>query len=695
MIKELLIEIGTEDIPAKFFPQSLENLKTVAEKNLRTERLKFEEIITLGTMRRMVLLVRGLEEKQEDLVEEVIGPKADASFDSSGNHTQAATGFAKAHGVDVSLLFIKETKKGKSVCARKKISGKNTKEILPEIILKIISELSFPKSMRWGNIDFRFARPIHWLLVLYSGEIIKLKVGDVESLNISFGHRFLSPNPFVVSDFKDYREKCKTNFVIVDPMERKAVIESGIKNCAASKNGSLSDYSELLETVNFMAEYPTAFAGSFSEKFLSIPKEVLANTMKKQQMYFPLFASNNNLMHYFIGVADTDNRDLSIIIKGNERVLRARFSDAEFFFNEDQKIKLESRVNALKGIIFLEKLGTVYDKVKRIGKLAAFLNCKVYKNGKNEALNLDEDIVEKAAMLCKTDLLTEMVKEFPELQGIIGREYAFMQKENDNIAISIYEHYLPRFAEDKIPSNDYGTLLSLADKFDTISGCFSISLLPTGSEDPLGLRRSTIGIINILINREYKLSLREAISESLRLYGVEKEKEDIEIKVLNFFAARFKNILSSRGYESDVIDAVVSQDFDDLLDSKKRIEAISRMKKEEGFNSLTSTFKRAIRILPDNEKSDIREALFKENAERDLYTAFKLIKAESKILIDSGDYYVALKNISKIKDKVDKFFEDVMVMVDDAELKKNRLNLLNNVVGLFSRIADFSKISGE
>lgn len=695
MTSELLLEIGTEDIPAKFFPEALENLKSVAEKNLGAERLKFEETGILGTMRRMVLLVKGLEEKQEDLLEEVIGPKAEASFDSGGNPTQAAAGFAKAHGVDISSLFIKETKKGKFLCARKKLSGKNTKEILPEIILKIINELSFPKSMRWGNIDFRFARPVHWLLVLYNGEVIKLKVGDVESSNISYGHRFLSPNSFEVRDFRDYREKCKTSFVIVDPLERKAVIESGIKNAAASKSGSVSDYGALLETVNFMVEYPTAFVGSFSDRFLSIPEEVLINTMKKQQMYFPLFDSQNNLMNYFIGVADTENRDLNIIIKGNERVLRARFSDAEFFFKEDQKIKLESRVDALKGIIFLEKLGTVHDKVMRIGKLATFLNRKVFRSGKNEALNLDEVIVQRAAMLCKTDLLTEMVKEFPELQGIMGREYAFIQKENDNIAISIYEHYLPKFAEDKIPSTDHGTLLSLADKLDTISGCFSISLVPTGSEDPLGLRRSTIGIINILINRAYKLSLKETISESLKLYSVKKNKEEIESKVLNFFAARFKNILSSQGYESDVIDAVVSQNFDDLLDSKNRIDAISRMKKEEGFNSLTTTFKRAIRILPDNEKSDVRESLFRENAEKDLYTAFKSIETESKSFLDSGNYYAALKNISKIKDKVDRFFDGVMVMVDDAELKKNRLNLLNNVVGLFSKVADFSKISGE
>ncbi|OGL39098.1 MAG: glycine--tRNA ligase subunit beta [Candidatus Schekmanbacteria bacterium RIFCSPHIGHO2_02_FULL_38_11] len=693
MTKELLIEIGTEDIPAKFFPEALENLKSVAEKNLRAERLKFKETIAFGTMRRIVLLVKGLEEKQEDLVEEVIGPKAEASFDSGGNPTQAAAGFAKAHSVDISSLFIKETKKGKSVCARKKLSGKNTKEILPEIILKIISELSFPKSMRWGNLDFRFARPVHWLLVLYNGEVIKLKVGDVESSNISFGHRFLSPDTFEVRDFKDYRKKCKANFVIVDPLERKTVIESGIKNAASSKNGSVSDCSALLETVNFMAEYPTAFVGSFSERFLSIPKEVLINTMKKQQMYFPLFNSQNNLMNYFIGVADTENKDLSIIIKGNERVLRARFSDAEFFFKEDQKIKLESRVDALKGIIFLEKLGTVYDKVVRIGKLAAFLNRKVLRSGKNEALNLDEGIVQRSAMLCKTDLLTEMVKEFPELQGIMGREYALLQKENENIAASIYEHYLPRFAEDETPLTDYGTLLSLADKFDTISGCFSISLVPTGSEDPLGLRRSTIGIINILINREYKLSLKETISESLKLYGVEKNREGLQSNVLSFFTARFKNILISQGYESDVIDAVFSQNFDDLLDSKNRIDAISRMKKEEGFNSLTTTFKRAIRILPGNEKNDVRESLLRENAERDLYTVFKSIQAESRTLLDNGDYYAALKKISKIKDQVDKFFDDVMVMVDDAELKKNRLSLLNNVIGLFSRIADFSRIS--
>jgi len=692
MTGELLLEIGTEDIPAKFFPEALRNLKSVAEENLRAERLKFAEIKTFGTMRRMVLLVKGLEDKQDDLVEEVIGPKAENAFDKEGQPTQASIGFARAQGVDISSLFIKETKRGKSVCARKKLSGKTTGELLPEILLRIIGSLSFPKSMRWGDLDFRFARPIHWLMALYNGKIIKVRIGDVESSNLSFGHRFLSPASFQVKDFEDYKEKCRKGFVIVDPSERKSLIDKYINEVAGSKNGLISNSDDLLETVNFMVEYPTAFVGTFPERYLKIPKEVLINTMKKQQMYFPVFDSSNNLMNYFIGITNTDSRNLELIVKGNERVLRARFADAEFFFREDQKIRLEARVKALKGIIFLEKLGTMYDKVMRLGKLAVFLSKKIFKK---EPWGPAEKSLERSAILCKADLVTEMVKEFPELQGIMGREYALLQGEEVEIAQSIYEHYLPRFSEDRVPLTDSGAVLSLADKLDTISGCFSISLIPTGSEDPLGLRRSAIGIINISLNKGYRFSLKEALLESLRLYGIKENNGDILSKIIDFFIARFKNILDSQSYELDIIDSVVSQNFDDILDSKNRIEAISRMKKEAGFSSLTTTFKRAIRILPCNEKGEVKVSLLQEDAEKDLYAAFKQADEKSRLFLDKGDYYGALKEISKIKDKVDRFFEEVMVMVDDVNLKKNRLNLLNNVVGLFSKIADFSKISEE
>ena len=692
MTGELLLEIGTEDIPAKFFPEALENFKSVASENFMRERLRYSEISTFGTLRRMVLFVRGLEEKQEDVIEEVAGPRVASAFDEKGQPTKASIGFAKAQGVDVSSLFIKDTGKGQSVCARKKLSGKNTKEILPEVVLEIINEISFPKSMRWGSLDIRFARPIHWILALYNGEVTRFKFGDVESSNLSSGHRFLSPAPFEVSGLKDYQEKCEKGFVIADPVKRKSILEGEIKERAASKNGQVFDCEGLLETVNFMVEYPTAFAGSFSEEYLKLPEEVLTNTMKKQQMYFPLFDSGRNLLNYFIGVSDTDNKDMEIIIKGNERVLRARLADAEFFFKEDQRVKLEAKVEALKRVIFIEKLGTLYDKVMRLRELALFLGNKI---SDTEGVKSNVKSLERAAFLCKADLVTEMVKEFPELQGIMGREYARLQGEGEEVAQAIFEHYLPRFAEDRIPSSDDGAVLSMADKLDTISGCFSLSMAPTGSEDPLGLRRQAIGIINIIAGKGYKFSLKEAIVKSLELYGVRENKNEILSKITDFFAIRFENILASQGFEIDIIDSVLAGNMDDILDSKKRMEAISRLKKEPGFSSLTTTFKRAIKILPDSETGDVDLSLLTETAEKDLYKAFDEVEGKSRRFLEKEDYYGALKEISLIKDKVDKFFDDVMVMVEDTRVKNNRLNLLKNVVGLFSKIADFSKIAEE
>jgi len=692
MSGELLLEIGTEDVPAKFFPEALENFKSVARENFMRERLKYGKISTFGTLRRMVLLVREVEDKQEDLVEEVVGPRVASAFDEKGQPTKASIGFAKAQGVDVSSLFIKDTGKGQSICVRKKLSGKNTKEILPEVVSEIIREISFPKSMRWGNQDIRFARPVHWILALYEGEIIRFKFGDVESSNLSFGHRFLSPSSFEVTGFQDYHEKCEKGFVIIDPLKRKSILEKEIKERAASKNGQVLNYEGLLETVNFMVEYPTAFVGSFPKEYLKLPEEVLTNTMQKQQMYFPLFDFKRNLLNYFIGVSDTDSRDMDLIIKGNERVLRARLADAEFFFKEDQRVKLEARVEALKRVIFLEKLGTLYDKVMRLRELALFLGNKISETGEAK---INVKSVERAALLCKADLVTEMVKEFPELQGVMGREYARLQAEGEEVAQAIFEHYMPRFAEDKIPPTDNGAVLSLADKLDTVSGCFSLSMVPTGSEDPLGLRRQAIGIINIIMGKGYRLSLKEAIVKSLELHGVRENKEEILSKISDFFSTRLENILVSQGFEIDIIDSVLAGNMDSILDSKKRVEAISRLKKEPGFSSLTTTFKRAIRILPDREKGDIDLSLLNENAEKELYKAFEEVERKSRLFLEKEDYYGALKEISEIKDKVDMFFEDVMVMIEDTRLKNNRLNLLKNVVRLFSTIADFSKIAEE
>ncbi len=687
-MKEFLLEIGTEEIPAGFIPQALSSLDALMRKELEANRIDFNYVRTYGTPRRLVLFIESIAERQRDEEQRKIGPPKSAGFDSHGNPTKALIGFARSQSVSPESLIIVETEKGEYLCAIKKEPGRPTAELLASILPKLILSIPFPKSMRWENLSIRFARPIHWIVALFGGEVVPFELGNIRSGNITYGHRFLYPHCIEVHDFDSYLKKTREAFVIVDQEERKKKIEEEMIRQAKSVSGNIITDEELLEEVNFLVEYPVALCGQFDKSFLSLPRDIIIHSMKEHQRYFPLFGEDGRLIPYFIFIANIIPKDKEVVIKGNERVLRARLSDAAYFFNDDLKIPLEKRVDQLRNVVFQAKLGTSYEKVMRFTEVASFICEKI-------DIKIKET-VRRASLLCKADLVTGMVGEFPKLQGVIGREYARISGEKPEVYEAISEHYLPAFAGDSLPSSPVGDILSIADKIDTIVGCFGVGLVPTGTADPFGLRRQALGIIRIIIEKGYSISLNDLIEVAGKELGDKISRPFSEVKedVKEFFKVRYQNLMLERGYPFDIIEAVISTSFDDLLDARERIDALCIARKWEDFNSIVIGFKRAMNILKGFElEKEINPALFCEEAERNLYNGF--LKAKEKIddYLAHRDYGSALSEMVKLKSVIDDFFDQVMVMVEEKEIRYNRLALLERVGGLFLRIADFSKLS--
>lgn len=687
-MKELLLEIGTEEIPAGFIPKALSDLKELVQKEFEVNRIDFKGIQTLGTPRRIVLYIESVSEKQRDEEIKKIGPSKAVSFDSSGNPTKAAIGFAKGQSVPVESLEVIETEKGEYVCAIRRETGRPTLEILPHILPKVILSIPFQKSMRWAEVSIRFARPIHWILGLFGGEVIPFEMGDVRCGNITYGHRFMHPDPIAVKDFRTYLQKMSEAFVIVDPAERKKRIEEGMIREGARVSGKVLKDEELLNEVNFLVEYPLPLCGSFEERFLSLPREVVIHSMKEHQRYFPLIDDHGRLLPHFICISNIVPKDEKVVVKGNERVLKARLSDAAFFFEDDMKITLEKRVELLKKVVFQAKLGTSYEKVMRLKTLASLIVERIDPKLRQA--------VERTALLCKADLVTGMVGEFPKLQGIVGREYGRLSGEKAEVYEAIYEHYLPGFSGDRLPSSPVGDIVSIADKMDTIVGCFGVGLVPTGTTDPFGLRRQALGIIRIILEKEYSLSLGELIEESGRqLKGkMERSLPEVKTDVLDFFRIRYQNFLLDKGYPFDVIEAVLSTSFDQLLDVQRRIDALREAKEWKDFESIVIGFKRAMNILKGAPSGKgIDPSLFFEPAEKNLYQAFMDAKGKIDQLLNQRDYAASLLEMSRMKKVIDEFFDHVMVMVEDEPIRNNRLSLLDEIGQLFLRFADFSKLT--
>jgi glycyl-tRNA synthetase beta chain len=686
MEKELFLEIGCEEIPAGFIPKAMAEMEALIRKELNGAHIAFGEVKTVATPRRLALVVHHVAEEQPTLNVKAFGPARNVAFDAEGKPTKAAQGFARSQGIDVTSLTVEETEKGPYVMAEKRVIGRPTAELLVEILPRLINSIPFRKSMRWGDMDVRFARPIHWIVALFDGIVVPFTFGNIESGSVSRGHRFMANSPFPVRDFNHYMKECERHFVIPDPDQRKDIIRREIERVAKGAGGSVLPDEELLEQVAFLVEYPSAVCGTFSPDFLAVPKEVLITSMRSHQRYFSLVDEKGMLLPAFITINNTLAEDPSVVVKGNERVLRARLSDARFFFDEDKKVPLQNRVESLKSVLYQAKLGTSHEKMERFRTVAEGLAAELRPEIR--------DKVSRAAYLCKADLVTGMVGEFPEVQGVMGREYALLDGEEPEVAAAIYEHYLPIQAGGDLPASDCGAFVSIADKLDTICGCFGVGLIPTGAADPYALRRSALGIINIILAKGYPLSLGALIDVSLTLLGpkLTRPKAEVKTDVTDFFRGRFVNLMAGR-FPGDVVDAVVTISFDNLVESAAKMAALAEFKTRPDFEQLAVAFKRVSNIIKDAVSCDVLKEDFREPIEAELHETSEAVGRKALEKLAAGSYLDALTEISNLRDPVDRFFNDVMVMADDEKLRRNRLALLCSIARIFSNIADFSKIS--
>ncbi|MBU1406244.1 MAG: glycine--tRNA ligase subunit beta [Proteobacteria bacterium] len=687
MHHELLFEIGTEEIPAGYIMPALSQLEKNLGDRLTALALPYSSLRTAATPRRLAVSVSDLAERQPDREEEILGPPKKAAFDQNGQPTQAAIGFAKKNGVEVEALQILATPKGEYLMVRVEQVGRQTSVLLAELLPEVITSLNFPKSMRWGAGRTSFARPIQWLLAVYGGKTVTFSLDTITSSNTTQGHRFMARTSVPASSYSDYVETLRTAQVMVDPQERRAAVLAEIAKAARQAGGTILPDDELVDTVCNLVEKPFAICGAFEQRFLALPREVLITSMREHQKYFAVVDSVGKIMPNFIAVNNTNTKDAQLAADGHQRVIRARLEDAFFFFKEDQRRTLADRVEDLTGVIFQHKLGTMLDKTRRVTTLAGLLAKKLAPEHLAST--------ERAALLAKTDLLTDMVGEFPTLQGAIGRDYALLGGETPEVATAIREHYLPVRAGGVLPTSIPGALVGMADRIDSIAGCFGIGQTPTGTADPFGLRRLSLGLLHIINAMGFSLSLAEFVDEALALYGekLTVPKDEARRNVLEFIKGRFSNDLTGQGIPAEAVEAVTSVSFDDPLDCKRRISALMAISGQESFTVLAGAFKRVINIIKENSETAVQAELLTEAAEQKLHAAYLAIRTEATPLLAASDYEGALGVILKMKEPVDTFFEEVMVMAEDAKVRANRLNLLTVIAQLFLQIGDFSKMN--
>lgn len=685
--REFLLEIGTEEIPASFVKTALSSASDLLQNLLKASWIGHGEVRTFATPRRLVLAVADVEPLQAAREIEKTGPPVSAAYDEKGNFTKAAVGFARSQGVDVSELVVVKTARGEQVAVRKVEEGRPTVEVLAEALPGLMERIVFPKTMRWMDLDARFARPIHWIVAVLGGQIVPFNFGNIQSGNMSRGHRFVHPESFPVTCLEDLRSGLDQRGVILDQEARKRIIREKAGQLAASEGVHVLDDAELLEEVTYLVESPHPIIGKFPPEFLELPASILVTCMKKHQRYFSVQDSEGRIRNWFVAVNNTPVKDANVSIRGHQRVLKARLEDARFYYLEDRKEPLVSRLEALKGVVFHSKLGTAYEKVERFTILARKMAEMLAPDRVHE--------VERASMLCKCDLETGIVYEFPELQGIIGSYYARMDGEPDAVATAIREHYLPAYAGDDLPEGIVGALVSIADRIDTIVGCFSVGLIPTGAADPYALRRNALGIIQILINLGHPLDLAWLIREAGALLAAKRTRpeEDVFSDVMDFIKTRFINFHTSRGFPLDVVEAVVRARCDDPVDARRRVEALHEWKQRDDFDSIVIGFKRVVNILRGMpETGPPSPELFASDGESKLFSAYKTVSERALPLIKRGEYAKALEEIADLKSPIDNFFDDVMVMVDVEDLRTNRLALLREIAKLFGNVADFSFI---
>ena len=682
MAKDLLFEIGAEEIPAGFMPNILGQLKTLAETKLNDAHLPFESIATYGTPRRLALIVKGLADTSAEISERHKGPSASIAYDADGNATKAAIGFARGKGLDVADLVVEDG----YIYAETKTAGVPAKDIVTDMLPQLITGLNFPKSMHWGNLDAKFVRPVRWLVALLDEEVIPVEFATVKSGNVTRGHRFLGADEITIKNAASYVDTLKENFVMVDQDARRELISKQLHDIAASKNASIVWDDDLLEEINYLVEWPTALCGGFEESYLALPDAAIITPMKDHQRYFPLVDQEGKLLPMFLTVRNGSDHSIEVVQAGNERVLRARLDDAKFFFNEDRKKPLIDRQDGLTKIVFQEGLGNLADKTERLLKLG-----RVF--GGECGLHEDAAVVlERATELAKTDLTTGMVTEFTELQGVMGKEYALLDGESPEVAEAIFEQYLPRFAGDVLPQTEAGKVLSIIDKVDNIVATFSRGLIPTGSQDPYALRRQTIGILNILLGSEWNISLRPIFKASMELLNVPAEKQDELLgQVEEFFTLRLKNIFLDREVPHHVIDLLLSNNELSVADAEGLVNALLANRIDENVE-LVQAYTRMYNLVKDVEYIGVNSDLLKEDAEKALFEAASKASEASLAAWEANDYAAVVAVPGTLVPAINKFFEDVMVMDKDEAIKANRLQLVRLAYNVMAIIGDISAL---
>ena len=696
LMRDAVLEIGVEELPARFMRQALADAREYMTEALASARLESSEVRVYGTPRRIIVQLCQVASTQNDLTREVRGPAARAAFDSEGRPTKAALGFARSAGVLVESLVSRPTPQGDYVYATVTEGGRPANVVLAEVFPQMIAALNFPKSMRWGSHDFRFARPIRWILALLGTEVIAFDTHAVSSGRMTWGHRTLAPGAYEIRSAEEYLPRLHELGVMADPEERAESIRRQADGLASSIGGQAVIDPELLEEVTFLVEWPRAFVGRFAEDYLDLPEACVITPMKDHQRYFPVRDAQGDLMPAFIGVRNGGDHAIDVVRAGNERVLAARLADARFFYEEDMRRPMAERIDDLSGVVFQERLGTMYDKSVRIGRLASELLC-----GAPEAA-----LAERTAFLAKADLVTSVVREFTELQGVMGREYALRQGEDRIVADAIFEHYLPRFAGDILPASLLGAALSVADKIDTLVGYFSIGLIPSGSADPYALRRQAAGAVSVHAEWRFQLGLDSLVVRATNLLaqagvaGDAAHQAQVVEDVMGFIRARLKVSLEEAGFRHDIAEAVLAAGFGRPACLFERAQAVAQVVDEGWFVALATAGSRVRNIAMHAATDAFSQALFEDDAEHELFGAAKAVEAEVRAsiesrmsgFVDKASYVSALERMSVISPVIDRYFEKVMVMVDDESVRNNRLAMLKWVSGVLSMVIDLSNI---
>lgn len=687
-MNRLLLEIGTEEIPAGYIQPALNALADMMRRGLEASRLDYENIHTFGTPRRLAVYVDRVADRQRPVTETVLGPPERIGYDDHGNPTVAAQKFAEKLNIPAGRLQVTDTPKGRYLCAVIKDRGAAARTILQKILPDMIVSIPFPKTMRWSDLNLSFARPIQSITALLGKAVVSFALDDrLKSGRFSWGHLFMHHQRIKIEHADQYLESMRKAQIIVDIQERRRMVEQEITAAAADLGGRILPDKELLDTVTNLVEIPVAGGGHFDHQFLELPTEILITAMREHQKYFAVIDGAGQLMPCFVAVNNTRAKDPALVAKGHERVLRARLSDAQFFYRADLNDPMDRWGEKLKGVLFQARLGSMHEKVQRVKAVADRLADTAAPELKSRVL--------RAAQLCKNDLVSQVVGEFAKLQGVMGRIYAAAAGETDEVAVAIEEHYRPTFSGGELPQSRIGALLAIADKLDTISGCFSVGLTPTGASDPYALRRQAIGIVQIMLEHRLAVSLDDAIAWSLQGFEPD-DPAAVASAIRDFFRNRISRMLADEAYEKDTVAAVVDVTIDHIPNLWARAAALRTLRGAADFEPLAIAFKRAVNILRKAESEPDRPldpALFHHRAETALFEAYRSVKETVDRELAGGDFGAALRTIAGLRTPVDRFFEDVMVMDEDLHQRRNRLALLRSIAGLFTHIADFSKIA--